>query len=163
MKTIDQIMIVNSDIHRLKITELTEERIENFRDAVNDFCRRAESIVHPIPVWAHICNIISGKQTGEIWIQFNDERVACYCVVELRQDFDGKWTASIAHAWSDTSQTIASHVKQIRIVIDDYFRKGFDRVNFNTRRNEKAWQRLFKDLFVKAGSIFEVKRENYVK
>lgn len=160
MKTIDQIMVI-PDLHRLKTSELTEKRILSFRDAINDFAARSGSVVHPIPIWIAVCNILAGKQPGEVWVQFNGDRVICYCITESRQDYDGKWTTTICHAWSDTSQSIPEHIKQIRIVVEDAFRKGFDRVQFNTRRNEKAWQRLFKDLFVKAGTLFEIKKENF--
>jgi len=155
--------IFMEEIHRLKMSDLTEYRISLFRDAVNDFCRRSKATVHPIPAWISICNILSGKQGGEVWAQFYADQVVCYCVTEARQDLDGKWTLSISHAWSDTSQSIKEHVKQIRIVVDDAFRKGFDRVQFNTRRNEKAWERLFKDLFIKSGTLFEIKKENHGK
>jgi hypothetical protein len=161
MKTIDELMVISGDLHRLKLSELTEKRIESFRDAIRDFCKRSQATVHPIPVWMTICNILSMKQPGEVWAQFNGDQVICYCVTESRQDLDGKWTVLIAHAWSDTSQSIREHVKQIRIVVEDAFRKGFDRVQFKTRRNEKAWQRLFDNLFVKSGAIFEVEKENF--
>lgn len=162
MKTMDQIMVTEK-LHRLKASELTEKRIESFRDAINDFCERSGATVHPVPVWNLVCNILSGKQSGDVWAQFVEDRMVSYCITDGRQDLDGKWTFSICHAWSDTSQSMADHVKQIRIVVEDAFRKGFDRVQFNTRRNEKAWQRLFNDLFLKSGTLFEIKKENYGK
>jgi hypothetical protein len=143
--------IKSDDPKRVLIKDLSAERLESFRDATIDFCRRSKSLVQPMHSWAYISRILNGKEDADVWWSFDGEKVNGFSVIKLYQDFDGQWTAYVQFGWSDSSDA-KNHLK---FIISDYIRKGINRIQFSTRRSPLVFKRWLGQPWEIVGTLFE--------
>ena len=141
-----------------KASDLNQERIESFREAISDFCTRSGSPAHPLSVWFLVQGILTGKVSGEIWAYWEGNKILGYFINEIRQDLDGRWTCFILHGWADAERPIKEHLEQFDTVIAASIKKGVNRVQFLTRRNKLVFMRWMKNRFTPVGTLFELGR-----
>src|SRR5271156_5613161 len=93
---------VPSPAKRVVVQDLTVERLESFREAVIDFCKRCKSPVSPMYAWSHIFDVLNGKNKAELWWVVEGNKVRAFLEANVYPDFDGGWTAYILWGWTDS-------------------------------------------------------------
>lgn len=158
MQTLTLTEFKTHPISLLRASDLNEERTQAFRDAINDFCARSGSPANAMSVWVLVRDILSGRYSGEIWTHFEGNTLSGYFINEFRRDLDGKWTLFILHAWGNPASSSRDHLQQFDVVIQHALKNGMGRVQFITRRNERAFGRLIENRLTKVGTLFELRR-----
>ena len=149
-----KIMEVPIIAKRVIAKDITVERLDSFREAVIDFCKRGKSIAQPMHSWAYISRILRGQEESDLWWALDEDRVDGFIVSKVSQDFDGQWTAYIHFGWSGGVQG----KEYFRTVLDDYFQKGILRIQFVTRRHAKVFHKWAGIGWEPVATTFELRR-----
>lgn len=144
---------------RLTAKAITDESLSSLREATIDFCKRSESPGKAMNTWAYILRVLNSQENADLWWTRQGNKVTGFSLIRCYQDFDGEWTAYVLWGWS-TSGEAKRHFKKI---VDDYFHKGVNRIQFTTRRNAKAFQRWAGKPWGDVGYLFELRRDHYGK
>jgi hypothetical protein len=145
---------VKTNAKRLDAKDVTVERLNSLRESVIDFCWRSKSLCQPMSTWAYVSKILRGQEDAEIWWALDGDRVDGFLISRVAQDFDGQWTVYVLFGWSNS----LNGKDYFKTVIEDYLKKGAARIQFNTRRHARVFQRWAGTDFKQVATTFELRR-----
>jgi len=148
--------VIPFPLERVVPQALNQARMISFQNAINDFLEHSkETRANLAQIWNWVFISILRQTPDEIWWALSGDDVLCYFVNTPQQDWTGKWGLFINHGWAHKS--IGSHGKRsyLKVVEEDAFNRGVERISFLTQRTPVVFQKFLGKDWKPNGVLFE--------